>query len=153
MYLNGSTKRIAYLNGVQSDIQKYMQMHYEDIDEIILRIKSSDNKIYFKLVAIETQLILDIISELYEKFDDIKILTCHDAIYVPSSFEEQVKIVWDKHMNLFTKDLPREDLSIGIDLSEYGIFDADLDDDLNGSGKNKETPGPFIWDGDAINFK
>ncbi len=152
VYLNGKSNKIGYINGVQSDIQKYMEYNYSEIDEIVRHIKFSEEKVYYKLVVIETEFILSVISELYEKFENIKILTCHDAIYVPKSFEIPVKEVWNRHMELFTKDIPREDTSIGIDLSEYGLYDADKDDELNCTKALGKKHIPFEWDDDFLSL-
>ncbi len=98
-YLNGNSKKIAFVNGVRVDINYLMQQHFPTIHDIILNIKQAGNSVYEILVKMESTLIFDIIEEIYSKFDDIKLLTCHDAIYVPISYKDRVNEIWNKHID------------------------------------------------------
>ena len=86
IYLNGDYTKIAYLNYTQSEIRKFMELNYTLLHEIIKDLKDRNIKVYDVLVEMESRLIFKIIEELYSRYDDIRILTCHDAIYVPKSF-------------------------------------------------------------------
>ena len=122
IYLNGDIKRAPHLNGIRPFINEYMSRKYGSVHELIRKTKESNkNNVYHTLVKIETQFIFDIIKELYQKYDDIKIVTCHDAIYVPSSFKDRVQRVWDEKMKELIKDLPCE-IDDNFDLQDSFIF-------------------------------
>lgn len=130
MYLNGNNNKVHYLNGVSCDINSYMEYKYPSIHQVLVQLKDEGKKPYDELVQLETKLIFEIIEELYDSFSDIKILTCHDAIYVPKSFEVRTRAIWDKHMNNIKSILPVEH-EIELDysnLESLGIFCDDDDD-------------------------
>lgn len=106
-FLNGE-KDDAYIGGLSISINKYINQMYNPIYKIVKNIKEDGEKMYDKLVKIETQYIFMIISKLYNTYDDIKILTCHDAIYVPKSFEKDVEVVWNNWMDKITQKLPEQ---------------------------------------------
>ena len=124
MYLNGNKNKVHYLNGVRCDINKYMEFQYPSIHEILGQLKDDGKKPYDELVQIETRTVFEIIGELYDSFSDIKILTCHDAIYVPKSYETKTRKIWDKHMDKLKSQLPIEsDIELDIpSLESFGIF-------------------------------
>jgi len=107
-YLNGNNNRASYLNGVRTDVSSIFKQYYPSIDELIRKLKVNKSDMYCELVKYETNLILSIVTDLYNTYPDIKILTCHDAIYVPKSFQHKTQTVWEKHLSDFTKDLPAE---------------------------------------------
>jgi len=124
MYLNGDIRKAPYLNGMRPLINEYMSLKYPCVHEIILETKKENkNNIYFKLVEIETQFIFGLIKELYEAFSDIRILTCHDAIYVGESFKERVKVIWDEKMKDLIKELPNDVYEDELDLLESSFFE------------------------------
>jgi hypothetical protein len=130
IYLNGDSKRQPYLNGMRPLINEYMSMKYPCIHDIVLETKEvGKNCVYNALVRIETQFIFSVIKELYEKYDCIKILTCHDAIYVPLSFEERVELIWNEKMKEFVRDLPCDEgadaFELDIKESSNSIFEED----------------------------
>jgi len=130
IYLNGDSKRQPYLNGMRPLINEYMSMKYPCIHDIVLETKKvGKNYVYNALVRIETQFIFGVIKELYEKYDWIKILTCHDAIYVPLSFEERVELIWNEKMKEFVRDLPYDEgadaFELDIKESSNSIFEED----------------------------
>ena len=106
-----------------------MELHYQLIHDVLGQLKLDDKKPYDELVKLETQTIFEIIEELYDSFDKIKILTCHDAIYVPQSFEVRTRAIWDKHLDKLKSQLPI--VSDIEDISKWealGIFGDDEDD-------------------------
>lgn len=125
MYLNGNKKRIHIINNYYSEINNYMQMKYPEIHSILIQLKATGKKEYEEFVSIETKLVFDIVNELYDTYPDIKILTCHDAIYVTQPFSEQTKLIWDRKIAEFKKDLPVEDYSIIDDWTEKGLVKYD----------------------------
>jgi len=67
---------------------------------------------------------MSIVEELYTKYKDIKIITCHDAIYVPQSYKQKTQEIWDNKINNFIKNLPVEvedDDSNTDNTSEFGV--------------------------------
>ncbi|WP_340113653.1 hypothetical protein [Maribellus mangrovi] len=108
MYVNGNSKKTHYLNGLRTDINRYMEIYYPQIHLLLLNLKESGEKPFTVLAKIESQIIFDIVEELYLEYDDIRILTCHDAIYVPASFESETDIIWNKHMDRLKSRLPSE---------------------------------------------
>lgn len=109
IYLNGDSARSPYIHQLRPFINEYMEMKYTPIHELILELKKiENNNVYYSLVAIETAFIFHVIEEIYQLYPDIRILTCHDAIYVPLSYKDRVKIVWEKNMGEFVKHLPCE---------------------------------------------
>lgn len=134
VYINGNKNRIHYINGLRSDINKFMEQKYPSVHEIINQIKEAGKLPYDEMVRIETKIIFEIIEELYDTYDDIQILTCHDAIYVPLSFKSKTRTIWDKHLDHIKLKLPVES-DIELDTSSLetlGIFCDDADDDENG---------------------
>lgn len=129
IYLNNEVGKIPYLNRMRPFLNEYMSMKYPCVHEKVLDIKKyGKNNVYFKLVAIETQFVFDIIKELYEIFDDIRILTCHDAIYVGESFTERVQVIWDEKMKELIKGLPYDDSEGDLDILESSFFERDNDE-------------------------
>jgi hypothetical protein len=107
-YLNGNYRKKGYVNGIQIEIQEYMRMKFPCVHEILKSLKDDNIKVYNELVLMETHLIMNIITDLYSKYNDLKLLTCHDAIYCPFSYKNKVREVWDYHFDKFIKPLPRE---------------------------------------------
>jgi hypothetical protein len=113
-----------------------MDMKYPPIHNIVCKLKQGNKEkavMYKELVEIETSFILKVIEDIYTRFKDIKILTCHDAIYVPLSFEYEVQKIWDAHLKELTKVLPQDTLKDEAEenLNALNIFgDDDEDDDL-----------------------
>lgn len=142
VYLNGRRKRNRYINGVEVYLLPIMETNYTAVNDVVDRVKDNKEKMYLKLVEIETQFVLDVIAELYQQFPDIKILTCHDAIYVPESFKSRVKQIWDKYLADFTDDIPKVEDDEDLDLSDFGICDLDDDEEL----KTKRNPNEIDWD-------
>jgi len=127
--LNGDSNRQPYLNGMRPLINEYMSMKYPCIHDIVLETKKvGKNCVYNALVRIETQFIFSVIKELYEKYDCLKILTCHDAIYVPLSFEERVELIWNEKMKEFVRDLPCDEGENALDLFDSSISIFEVDD-------------------------
>ena len=85
-----------------------MELNFTLLHEIIKDLKDRNIKVYDVLVEMESRLIFKIIEELYSRYDDIRILTCHDAIYVPKSFETRVMDIWVSNLNSFTSEFPYE---------------------------------------------
>jgi len=128
IYLNGDNNRQPYLNSLRPSINEYMYMKYPCVHEIILATKiGGKGNVYNTLVEIETKFIFDVIKVLYEKYDDIKILTCHDALYVSNLNYDKVKEVWDSKMNDLIKDLPFDSNEDYLNLPEsrISIFEED----------------------------
>jgi len=138
VYLNGSIGRSPYLNGMRPFINEYMRLQFPCIHELILETKKEGKRnVYDTLVKLETQFIFDVIKELYKKYDGIKILTCHDALYVPISFKDRVQDNWDEKMKEFVKNLPFDDCEDDLDLQESSISIFE-EVDVNSSYMNKK---------------
>ena len=112
-YLNGNNNKLAYVNGVQVDINYIMRNHFPFLHDTILELKkefegvsdvnSTDtvdhrNIVYHTITELETNFIFDIVDDLYKTYPDIKILTVHDAIYVPKSYKSKVEEIWNKYI-------------------------------------------------------
>ena len=135
IYLNGNKNKVHFLNGIRCDINKYMAFRYSSIHEILCQIKDDDDKKpYNELVKLETKIIFEIVEELYDSYKDIKILTCHDAIYVPKSFEDRTRKIWDNRLRIIKSKLPIENYDIDDSLlGSMGIFcENDEPDDEKG---------------------
>lgn len=124
IFLNDKTKKNAYINGVSVDIKGYMKTKYRSVYDIVEKMNKDKNKSYDYLVAVESNFIFKIIKDLYSTYEDIKILTCHDAIYVPESFIEETTIIWEKWMKKIKKTLPKlqDDFIKDLDLSIGGVL-------------------------------
>jgi len=94
MWFNG-TKDTQFVNGVAVDVGSYFKNNYTALYDLIIDIKKDGYKLYDKLVVIETNAILKIVEDCHE--NDIKCVTCHDAIYVKQSNKEEVEKIWNKH--------------------------------------------------------
>lgn len=130
IHLNSDIGRYPYLNGMRPFINEYMSLKYSCVHEKILDTKKyGKNNVYYRLVEIESQFIFGIIKELYETFDDIRILTCHDAIYVGESFKERVQVIWDANMKELIKDLPYDECEDNLDILESTFIEVRTGDD------------------------
>ncbi len=107
IFLNGDNNRTPFIEGYSNSfIKEQFALKYPCVYEIIEEIKSTDQQIYYKLSKIESEFIFGIIEDLYNQFPELKILTVHDAIYVPQSYSKKVNEVWDKHLNKLFTSLP-----------------------------------------------
>ena len=106
MYINGNYKKTHYLNGLRSDVNLYMLSKYPMVHEILVNLKNSNQKPFDVLAKKETKIIFEIIEELYQNYSEIRILTCHDAIYVPTSFVSETSNIWNQHMDKLKSRLP-----------------------------------------------
>lgn len=126
IFLNGDLRRPPYLKGYSNSfIREQFGMLFPCISNEIIRVKEADEKIYFKLVGIETQFILNVVADLYLRFPKVKVLILHDAIYVPKSFQQQVKNIWDSHIENLLSELPDDllDYPTPNSLQEIGMYD------------------------------
>lgn len=134
IFLNGNINRTPYVPGYSNSfIREQFALLFPSVYNEIIKVKNNKEKMYFKLVNLETQFILKVIADLYDKFPKIKVLTVHDAIYVPKSFEQQVKEVWDFNIDNLLSELPDDILGNIITpnvLEDYGMYydDDDVDD-------------------------
>lgn len=133
IFINGDSGRTPYVEGYSNSfIKEQFALKYPCIYEIIEDLKSTNQQIYYKLSKIESEFIVDIIQDLYKRFPKIKILTCHDAIYIPFSYLNKGKKVWDKHMISLLKQLPdtieKSPIKIKF-LEQIGIYE-DVDKPL-----------------------
>lgn len=153
VYLNGNNNKTPNVDGVSVFINDFMRLTYGSVDEIIKGLKEDSKDkgvVYDTLVRIETDFIFGVVEDLYNRYDGIKILTCHDAIYVPESFAERVKTIWDDHLAELVKDLPHEDSMIEEDEMNNDPFGNEMveyedEDELKGSNFFDEEDD---WDND-----
>jgi len=113
MWLNGS-RDIQFINGLSIDIGIYIKTTYPTVYEFITDYKSDkpNGKIYDLLVSMERDYIMDLVATLYSKYEGIKILTCHDAIYVEEEFD--ISEDWNLTRKEFIKDLPYEEIKVEV---------------------------------------
>ena len=108
-----------------------MKNKYPIINEILVDLKKSGQKPFIVFAKMETKIIFDIVEELYQKYSEIRILTCHDAIYVPRSFKSEASIIWHKHMNILTSKLPVEfDSEVPTEPEEIYSIDEEWGNEL-----------------------
>lgn len=126
VFLNGESSRTPYIEGYSNSyVREQFALKYPCINEIINQVKSNNEQIYYKLSKIETEFIFGVIEDLYEKIPTIKLLTCHDAIYVPISYCKEVEGIWNSHMDNVLSLLPDTiDNEINIELfEEIGMYE------------------------------
>jgi len=106
IYLNGKIDGIPLVEGYgNSLINDYMNSRFNEIHQQVLLLKSN-NVVYHKLVEIETSFIFGIIKDLYEKDENIPIVSCHDSLStIPDQFE-LLKSTWDQHMDELFSQIP-----------------------------------------------
>jgi len=157
IYLNGDYKRPPYLKGYSNSfIREQFAMLFPSVSNEIIKVKLRGEKIYFKLVAIETQFILNVITDLYERFPNIKVLTVHDAIYIPKKFKEESSDLWDTHMKDLLLELPDDfdkypnSPNVLVDFEMYEEEDTVLMGSNNGYlGSRKEEDFDFLIEDDT----
>jgi hypothetical protein len=157
IFLNGNLSRPPYLKGYSNSfIREQFEMLFPSVSNEITKAKLNGEKIYFKLVAIETQFILNLIADLYEKFPKIKILTVHDSISIPKSFKLEVSEVWDTHMKDLLLELPDDfdkypsTPNLLEDFEMYEEEDTVLLGSNNGYlGRIKEEDFDFLFEDDT----
>jgi len=151
IYLNCDNNRHPYLYGIRPYIIEYMSFKYPIVHEQILELKKTGKgNVYNTLVRIETQFIFGVLKELYDQFDDIKILTCHDAIYVPLSFKERVQVIWDEKMKDLVKDLPNDECEDDLDLGDCSISIFEEDDNSMYKEMRNEKDISFLDEEDYL---
>ena len=147
IFLNGDSARTAYVEGYSNSfIREQFQLKYPPVYEIIERVKSNNEQIYYKLSKIESEFIFQIIENLYNEIPGIKILTCHDALYIPLSYKEIGTEVWDMHMKSLLETLPDNIDRFKVDssfLEELGMYEED-----NTSIMKRKSNNRFIDFGD-----
>ena len=126
-WLNGEKDNV-FINGINVNIGKYMEMKYTCIYDIVQRMKKYVNTTYDTMVVIETQYIMHVVKKLYEEISDVKILTCHDAIYVQESLKNEVGEIWDREFDGAVRNLPYEKYEPvdNNEVIEYGAFKEKL---------------------------
>lgn len=127
LLINGNSGKTPFIEGYSNSfIKEQFYLKYPCIFEIIEQIKLNNELLYYKLSKIETEFVFTIIEDLYLNIPEIKILTCHDAIYLPESFAEKGKELWNNHMQLLLNTLPdnlNEEIVDSIKLEEFGIYE------------------------------
>lgn len=109
IFINGETNRTPFIEGYSNSfIKEQFALKYPCVYEIIEGVKSNNEQIYYKLSKIESEFIFEIVQDLYTNIPGVKILSCHDAIYLPSSCKEIGTELWNKHMNRLYASLPGE---------------------------------------------
>lgn len=135
VYLNGDKKRSPQVKGYgDTFVRKQMKQYFPCIDEIVSNDKANNAMIYYILSEIETRFVIGIIEELYAKYHDIRILTCHDSIYYPTSYSDRVQEVWYRHLNILYNMLPDDDDSedtIKMCAEIEDFFENDDDNDYD----------------------
>jgi len=130
IYLNGNYKKTPLLNGLRPEINSIIKCRFPEIHKIIKDIKDNGEMLYCELVKLETELIMSIIEDLYIEYPNVLILSCHDAIYVPESFQQSVSLVWNQWISDFTKDFPRDNYDAKQDcFTEYFLEEFDEQSD------------------------
>lgn len=119
MYLNG-TKDDVFINGLNIPINYIMSSYYPALHKLIQEQKRT-NMMYDPIVYLESQFIIKLVKRLYNEIDGIKILTCHDAIYVPSKYYEQVSLIWTEEINKLISKLPNTNENYNLDYSNEFI--------------------------------
>lgn len=154
-YLNGNMNRKGYINGRTSLIKDYFKLKYESIHNVVVDIKNAYEKVYDILVELETKFIFSVIEELYLIDGKIKIITCHDAIYIPQSYKEKADIIWENHMRKLTLNLPYiKEVEESDVLFDDVIFDDEMDDDelSNHTNSNKYIDYDGFFEDDEDDF-
>ena len=129
IFLNGDSARTAYVEGYSNSfIREQFQLKYPPVYEIIEGVKSNNEQIYYKLSKIESEFIFGIVGDLYNKVPDLKVVTCHDALYIPLPYKEIGTEVWDMHMKSLLETLPDNIDRLKVDssfLEELGMYEED----------------------------
>lgn len=119
IFINGDSLRTPFIEGYSNSyIREQFALKYPCVYEIIEGVKSNNEQLYYKLSKIESEFIVEIVLDLYNHYPEIKILTCHDAIFLPLSYKEIGTEIWNTHMDSLLNNLP--------DNIEKTSFDASL---------------------------
>lgn len=137
IFINGNTNRVPFIEGYSNSfIKEQFALKYPCIYEIIEGVKSSNEQIYYKLSKIESEFIFEIVQDLY-RVPEIKILTCHDALYLPISYKEIGEEVWNSHLESLLNNLPDNIVRAQFDstiMEDFGMYE---DEDIY-VGKRKD---------------
>ncbi|MDD4990966.1 MAG: hypothetical protein PHR83_01930 [Paludibacter sp.] len=133
IFINGNTNRVPFIEGYSNSfVKEQFALKYPCIYEIIDQVKSNNEQIYYKLSKIESEFIVGIVEDLYNKVPEIKILTCHDALYLPISYKDIGEEVWNSHMESLLNNLPDNIVRAQFDstiMEDYGMYE-DEDEDI-----------------------
>ena len=91
-------------------INKIFQKLYPSVFEYILEFKYEKRKNYKELAhelqKMESEFIFNqVIKEIYETYPEIILFTVHDSILFPKSYEERVRIIFNKYFDRLIKNL------------------------------------------------
>lgn len=127
IFINGSTNRAPFIDGYSNSfIKEQFALKYSCIYEIIEGVKSNNELIYYRLSKIESEFIFEIVQDLYNNVPGVKILTCHDAIYLPISYKEIGEEVWNSHMESLLNNLPDSIVRTEFDstiMEDFGMYE------------------------------
>lgn len=131
IFINGDTNRVPFIEGYSNSfIKEQFALKYPCIYEIIEGVKSSNEQIYYKLSKIESEFIFEIVQDLYNNVPGVKLLTCHDAIYLPIYYKEIGAEVWDKHMESLLNTLPDNIVRTEFDSTIMEEFEMYEDEEI-----------------------
>ncbi len=126
IFINGNTNRVPFIEGYSNSfIKEQFALKYPSIYEIIEGVKSNNELIYYRLSKIESEFIFEIVQDLY-RVPEIKILTCHDALYLPINYKEIGEVVWNSHMESLLNNLPDSIVRTEFDstiMEDFGMYE------------------------------
>jgi len=144
IYLNGKIDSIPYYQGYgNSLINELMRTKFPAIHEQIIKIKESNECVYDVLVKFESTFIFNVVGGLYQKYDDIKLLTVHDSIYTNESDFNKLDAEWNEQFQKLISELPAEKMTqinneindeIDCELVEIEEMDDDEIEFINKTG-------------------
>lgn len=94
-WLNGDNKKNIFINNV-------FKQYFPSIDNLV-----RGRIMYYELEKLEKYFIFDIVvNKLYKEIDGIKIITCHDQIYIQDKYKESAQSIWNYELNKLYDMLP-----------------------------------------------
>lgn len=88
-------------------VNKIFQSLYPSVYEYILEFKEQKKnykELSHELQKMESEFIFnDVVKEIFETYPEIVLFTVHDSIIFPKSYEERIKVIYDKHFQNLIK--------------------------------------------------
>lgn len=106
------------------DINTIMKIYYPELNEIFLKKKAEvKNTFYMILERMESNYIFNIVCKrLYIEIPDIRIISCHDAIYVGEKYKDDVSKIWKEELDKLYSNFIFDN-NIEYNYNELGIID------------------------------
>lgn len=113
------------------DINYVMKVYFPTLNQIFLEKKKEvKNTFYMILERMESNWIFNVVCKrLYNEIKDIRIVSCHDAIYIQERYKDKVSEIWKEELDkLYSNFIFDDDVNISNEeYNDLGIFNDSVE--------------------------